>query len=306
MENLQYKDDKLCILDQRLLPNEEKWIEIKNKEQAFDAIKDLAVRGAPAIGIFAGYCMALFSKNNDIYALKKYLDSSRPTAVNLSWATARIVKAYESGKNLLDEAIAIHKEDIEMCKRISEYGLSLLNDGDTILTHCNAGELATSKYGTGLGPLILGKEKGYNFKVYSDETRPLLQGARLTSYELEKAGIDVTVICDNMSGFVMKKGLINAALVGCDRVAANGVGQKIGSGLGTAAFGGLLTMCGYNGMAEVQTASAVSCIRIIFIVAPIAIYLILIVLAWLFKLDKQFPQIQKELEERKRSKASVN
>ena len=212
MENLQYKNDKLYILDQRLLPNEEKWIEIKNKEQAFDAIKDLAVRGAPAIGIFAGYCMALFSKDNDIYALKKYLDSSRPTAVNLSWATARIVKAYESGKNLLDEAIAIHKEDIEMCKRISEYGLSLLNDGDGILTHCNAGELATSKYGTGLGPLILGKEKGYNFKVYSDETRPLLQGARLTSYELEKSGIDVTVICDNMAGFVMKKGLITLCL----------------------------------------------------------------------------------------------
>ena len=117
-----------------------------------------------------------------------------------------------------------------MCKRISEYGLSLLNDGDGILTHCNAGELATSKYGTGLGPLILGKEKGYNFKVYSDETRPLLQGARLTSYELEKAGIDVTVICDNMAGFVMKKGLINAVLVGCDRVAANGdVANKIGT-----------------------------------------------------------------------------
>ena len=208
MENLQYKDDKLSILDQRLLPNEEKWIEIKNKEQAFDAIKDLAVRGAPAIGIFAGYCMALFSKDNDIYALKKYLDSSRPTAVNLSWATARIVKAYESGKNLLDEAIAIHKEDIEMCKRISEYGLSLLNDGDGILTHCNAGELATSKYGTGLGPLILGKEKGYNFKVYSDETRPLLQGARLTSYELEKAGNRVCcleLIPEHISGKLVKE-----------------------------------------------------------------------------------------------------
>ena len=230
MENLQYKDGKLLILDQRLLPNEEKWIEIKNKEQAFDAIKDLAVRGAPAIGIFAGYSMALFSKDNDIYKLKEYLDLSRPTAVNLSWATARIVRAYENGKNLLDEAVAIHKEDIEMCKKISEYGLSLLKDGDGILTHCNAGELATSKYGTGLGPLILGKEKGYNFKVYSDETRPLLQGARLTSYELEKAGIDVTVICDNMAGFVMKKGLINAVLVGCDRVAANGdVANKIGT-----------------------------------------------------------------------------
>ena len=137
----------------------------------------------------------------ETYKLKEYLDSSRPTAVNLSWATQRIIAAYESGKDLIQEAIDIHNEDIEMCRKISEYGLSLLNDGDGVLTHCNAGELATSKYGTGLGPLILGKEKGYNFKVYSDETRPLLQGARLTSYELEKAGIDVTVICDNMAGY---------------------------------------------------------------------------------------------------------
>lgn len=230
MENLKYKNGKLTILDQRLLPNEEKWVEIKSKEDAYDAIKTLAVRGAPAIGIFAGYSMAIFSKENNIYELKKYLDSSRPTAVNLSWATKRIVNAYESGKNLLEEAKAIREEDIEMCRKISEYGLSLLNDGDGILTHCNAGELATSKYGTGLGPLILGKEKGYNFKVFSDETRPLLQGARLTSYELEKARIDVTVICDNMAGFVMKKELINAVLVGCDRVAANGdVANKIGT-----------------------------------------------------------------------------
>lgn len=174
--------------------------------------------------------MAIFSQNNDIYELKKYLDSSRPTAVNLSWATARIVKAYENGKNLMEEAIAIHNEDIEMCRKISEYALTLLHDGDGILTHCNAGELATSKYGTGLGPLILGKEKGYSFKVFSDETRPLLQGARLTSYELEKAGIDVTLICDNMASFVMKQGKINAVLVGCDRVAANGdTANKIGT-----------------------------------------------------------------------------
>ena len=117
-----------------------------------------------------------------------------------------------------------------MCRKISEYGLSLLHNEDGILTHCNAGELATSKYGTGLGPLILGKEKGYNFHVFSDETRPLLQGARLTSYELEKAGIDVTLICDNMASLVMKKGLINAVLVGCDRVAANGdTANKIGT-----------------------------------------------------------------------------
>lgn len=230
MENLRYSNSKLEILDQTLLPNEEKWVEIENKEQAYEAIKKLMVRGAPAIGIFAGYAMALFSKNNDIYELQKYLNSSRPTAVNLSWATARIVKAFEDGRNLMEEAKAIHLEDIEMCRKISEYGLSLLKDGDGILTHCNAGELATSKYGTGLGPLILGKEKGYNFKVFSDETRPLLQGARLTSYELEKAGIDVTLICDNMAGFVMKKGLVNAVLVGCDRVASNGdTANKIGT-----------------------------------------------------------------------------
>lgn len=230
MNNLEYKNKKLYILDQTLLPNAEKWIEIENKEMAYRAIKELMVRGAPAIGIFAAYCMAIFSNDNDIYALKKYLDSSRPTAVNLSWATERIVKAYEDGKNLMEEAIEIHNEDIRMCRKISEYGLSLLKDGDGILTHCNAGELATSKYGTGLGPLILGKEKGYNFKVFSDETRPLLQGARLTSYELEKAGIDVTLICDNMASLVMKQGKINAVLVGCDRVAANGdTANKIGT-----------------------------------------------------------------------------
>lgn len=230
MENLRYNNNRLYIIDQTLLPNEEKWVEIKSKEQAYDAIKRLMVRGAPAIGVFAGYSMALFSKDNDIYDLKEYLDSSRPTAVNLSWATQRIVNAYEQGKNLIEEAAAIQAEDDEMCRKISEYGLSLLKDGDGIITHCNAGELAAGKYGTGLGPLILGKEKGYNFRVFTDETRPLLQGARLTSYELEKAGIDVTLMCDNMAGLVMKKGLVNAVLVGCDRVAANGdTANKIGT-----------------------------------------------------------------------------
>lgn len=230
MINLKFENDGLFILDQTLLPNEERWTQIKCKEDAYYAIKSLAVRGAPAIGIFAGYATALFSRDNDIYELKEYLDSSRPTAVNLSWATARIVSAYEKGKNVIDEAISIHNEDIEMCRKISEYGLSLLKDGDGILTHCNAGELAASRYGTGLGPIILGKEKGYNFKVFSDETRPLLQGARLTSYELEKAGIDVTLICDNMASLVMKEGKINAVLVGCDRVAANGdAANKIGT-----------------------------------------------------------------------------
>lgn len=230
MINIKYTNNKLYILDQTLLPNTEKWVHISSKEKAFEAIKTLMVRGAPAIGIFAGYSMALFSTENDIYELKKYLDSSRPTAVNLSWATGRLVSAYESGRSLIDEAIAIHNEDIEMCRKISEYGLSLLKDSDGILTHCNAGELATSRYGTGLGPLLLGKEQGYDFKVYCDETRPLLQGARLTSLELERAGLDVTLICDNMASLVMKQGKINAVLVGCDRVAENGdTANKIGT-----------------------------------------------------------------------------
>ncbi|MCI9112068.1 MAG: S-methyl-5-thioribose-1-phosphate isomerase [Eubacterium sp.] len=229
MNNIEYKNGKLYILDQTRLPNEEICLEMKSLEDCYHAIKLLQVRGAPAIGIFAAYSLALFHGNN-IEKAKEYLDSSRPTAVNLTWATARIVNAPEQGKNPIDEAIAIHNEDIEMCRKISEYGLSLLKDGDGILTHCNAGELATSKYGTGLGPLILGKERGYNFHVFCDETRPLLQGARLTSYELEKCETDVTLICDNMASLVMKKGLINAVLVGCDRVAANGdTANKIGT-----------------------------------------------------------------------------
>lgn len=228
MQNIKYENGRLYLLDQTLLPNEEKYIEPKTKEDYYYAIKKLQVRGAPAIGIFAAYAMALI--NGDKKELKEYLDSSRPTAVNLSWATTKMLKAYNDGKDLISEAIAIHNEDIAMCKKISEYGLSLLNDGDGILTHCNAGALATSEYGTGLGPLLLGKEKGYDFKVFCDETRPLLQGARLTAYELTKAGIDTTVICDNMASLVMKQGKINAVLVGTDRIAANGdIANKIGT-----------------------------------------------------------------------------
>ena len=228
MQNMYLKGGKLFVLDQTKLPNEEVYFTPKTKEDYYYAIKTLQVRGAPAIGIFAGYAMALLDENKE--ELKAYLDSCRPTAVNLSYATSRMLKAYKDGKNLLDEATAIHNEDIEMCRKISEYGLSLLHDGDGVLTHCNAGELATSKYGTGLGPLILGAEKGYNFHAYVDETRPLLQGARLTSYELEKAGIDTTLICDNMASLVMKQGKINAVLVGTDRIAANGdIANKIGT-----------------------------------------------------------------------------
>lgn len=228
MQNMYLKGGKLFVLDQTKLPNEEVYFNPKTKEDYYYAIKTLQVRGAPAIGIFAGYAMAILDEDKE--ELKAYLDSCRPTAVNLSYATSRMLKAYKDGKNLLDEAMAIHNEDIEMCRKISEYGLSLLHNEDGVLTHCNAGELATSKYGTGLGPLILGAEKGYNFHAYVDETRPLLQGARLTSYELEKAGIDTTLICDNMASLVMKQGKINAVLVGTDRIAANGdIANKIGT-----------------------------------------------------------------------------
>ncbi len=228
MQNIKFENGRLLLLDQTLLPNTEKYFEPKTKEDYFNAIKTLQVRGAPAIGIFAAYAMALLDENKK--DLKEYLDSARPTAVNLSWSTSRMLKAYNEGKSLIDEAVAIHNEDKALCRKISEYGLSLLNDGDGILTHCNAGALAASEYGTGLGPLLLGKEKGYEFHVYSDETRPLLQGARLTAYELEKAGIDVTLICDNMASLVMKQGKINAVLVGADRIASNGdTANKIGT-----------------------------------------------------------------------------
>ncbi|NLV87452.1 MAG: S-methyl-5-thioribose-1-phosphate isomerase [Clostridiales bacterium] len=251
MENIRYdeNENKLYIIDQSLLPNEEREILLDTAEQMFDAIKKLKVRGAPAIGICAGYCLYVLStkinaKNTDdfINQLEKYADylnSSRPTAVNLSWALRRMTSLAKKNKalpmeeikrNLLQCARDIHNEDIDMCRRISEHGLTLIKNGDGILTHCNAGPLATSKYGTALGPILLGKERGMEFRVYADETRPLLQGARLTSYELYKAEVDVTLICDNMANTVMKNGWIDAVFVGCDRVAANGdTANKIGT-----------------------------------------------------------------------------
>ncbi len=251
IDNIRLAEDGLSviILDQTQLPNRTEYLTLRTPEEMYEAILLLRVRGAPAIGICAGYCMYVLARQMDerdydafarrFHELKEYLNSSRPTAVNLSWALNRMERVVtnhagepveEILKLLEQECKAIHQEDIQMCRAISEYGLTLLKDGDGILTHCNAGPLATSRYGTALGPLFLGKERGMNFKVFADETRPLLQGARLTSYELQKGGIDVTLICDNMASIVMKNGWINACLVGCDRVAANGDGaNKIGT-----------------------------------------------------------------------------
>ena len=213
----------VIILDQTQLPNRTEYLTLKTAEDIYNAIKILAVRGAPAIGICAGYGMFVLADQKkdldyetfakEMHGNGEYLISSRPTAVNLSWAIRRVLKLVDEStdvnkiiERLHDEAINIHNEDIEMCYKVSEYGLSLIKDGDGILTHCNTGPMATSKYGTAIGPVLLGKERGREFHVFADETRPLLQGARLTAFELQKAGVDVTLICDNMASLVMKNG----------------------------------------------------------------------------------------------------
>ena len=239
----------VVILDQTLLPNEVKYLTLRAPEEMVEAIQSLRVRGAPAIGICAGYCLAALAQQRkglppdrfraELHRLSARLNASRPTAVNLSRALGRLGRrAHAMGDAapaavaaaLREEAIAIHQEDVAMCRAISEHGLTLLRDGDGVLTHCNAGPLATSQYGTALGPLLLGTERGMRFRVFADETRPLLQGARLTAYELHQAGVDVTLICDNMASIVMKNGWVDACFVGCDRVAANGdAANKIGT-----------------------------------------------------------------------------
>lgn len=240
---------ELLIIDQTKLPGKTEILRLSTAKEIWDAIYLLQVRGAPAIGVSAAfgiYILATQIEAEDFetfyteFAKKRdYLDSSRPTAVNLSWALKRMDAVCVANKDkykdglldiLLKEAIAIKEEDTHVCKMIGEYGLELVKPGDGILTHCNAGQLATSKYGTATAPIYLGQEKGYNFRVFADETRPLLQGARLTAYELHSSGVDVTLICDNMSAMVMKNGWVNAVFVGCDRVAANGdTANKIGT-----------------------------------------------------------------------------
>lgn len=249
IKGVSLENNALVILDQTLLPNEKTFIKLIEMEDVWEAIYSLRVRGAPAIGIAAGYGVYLGTKasraNNyeelykDFKKVKKYLGTARPTAVNLFWALDRMDKRFKSEigqdveviKNALkEEAEKIHREDEEVCEKIGEYALSLLKPGMGLLTHCNAGTIATAKYGTALAPMYLGQQRGYEFKVFADETRPLLQGARLTAWELMEVGVDVTLICDNMASVVMKEGKIQAVLVGCDRVSANGdFANKIGT-----------------------------------------------------------------------------
>ncbi|MDO4976287.1 MAG: S-methyl-5-thioribose-1-phosphate isomerase [Eubacteriales bacterium] len=241
----------LVIIDQTKLPNRIEILSLTAQEDIWDAIYLLKVRGAPAIGVAAAIGIYLAAREieaddyNTFYEKFKkasgYLNSSRPTAVNLSWALKRMEQIVIDSKELPlaeivellhKEALKIRQEDIDVCRNIGRYGLSLVKPGDGLLTHCNAGQLATVKYGTATAPMYLGHEQGYNFKIYCDETRPLLQGARLTSFELASAGMDVTVLCDNMSASLMREGKVNAIFVGCDRVAANGdAANKIGTSM---------------------------------------------------------------------------
>jgi methylthioribose-1-phosphate isomerase len=237
-------------LDQTLLPGEIKYSELRSEDELREAIVSLRVRGAPAIGIFAAFALYVLARQirADSYAQfldvllhhSARLDSARPTAVNLSKQLRRMERLVKSmsGASIPDilsamrtQAELIQQEDIEMCHAISEFGLSLIGDGFGVMTHCNAGPIATSRYGTALGPILLAHERGVSVKAFCCETRPLLQGARLTSFELDSAGVDVTLICDNMASIVMKEGKIDAVFVGCDRVAINGdTANKIGTG----------------------------------------------------------------------------
>jgi methylthioribose-1-phosphate isomerase len=251
--SLRWNADHLELLDQRLLPEEILYLNLTQVEQVWEAIRQLKVRGAPAIGIAAAYgvyfAAARFIEQNpsataqdvveEVKKQAEYLATSRPTAVNLFWALDRMKLRTEAlsqtepanlAIGLLHEAQLIHTEDEETCRMIGEHALSLFESGMGVLTHCNAGGLATAKYGTALAPFYLALEKGIELKVFADETRPVLQGARLTAFELQQAGVDVTLICDNMAGMVMSKGWIQAVIVGTDRVAANGdFANKIGT-----------------------------------------------------------------------------
>ncbi len=244
---IEWLGDRIKIIDQTELPHKEVFLELHDYREVTEAIKKLRIRGAPDIGVAAAYGLALGAQNIKTDSKDEFLSklrpvsvtlaSSRPTAVNLFWALARMNKVAQGGENvaqikkdLISEAKRIEYENDEANRRLSELGAELIQDGFTILTHCNAGALATAAYGTALGVIKMAKEQGKRVKVYATETRPLLQGARLTTWELLKENIPVTLITDNMAGHFMHKGNIDCVIVGADRIAANGdVANKIGT-----------------------------------------------------------------------------
>ncbi len=240
--------NRLLALDQTKLPQKTVVLALQTREELFEAIQSLRVRGAPAIGVAAAIGLAVFaneSRQTEVPAFcaevrenAAYLKAARPTAVNLPWALGEMEKVLESGAQTVEKlkaaftsrALELHAADIEVCRRIGENGAPLLKNCRAVLTHCNAGRLAAVKYGTALAPIYMAKEQGHSIAVYADETRPLLQGARLTAYELHEAGIDVTVLCDSAASYVLGSGKVQAVLVGCDRVAANGdTANKVGT-----------------------------------------------------------------------------
>ncbi|WP_418792560.1 S-methyl-5-thioribose-1-phosphate isomerase [Phosphitispora sp. TUW77] len=249
MNTMEWHDAGLLLLDQTLLPIEVKYINCSTVEDVVEAIKTMKVRGAPAIGVAAAYGLALgalhsesidrMSFDNEIEVAGRMLGATRPTAVNLFWALNRMLDVLHSNcdkgvpemkRILLDEAHRILLEDIEMNQRIGSFGSQLVPPGARVLTHCNAGALATGGYGTALGVIRAAHESGKQIQVFADETRPLLQGARLTAWELQQDNIPVTLITDSMAGYLMRKGIIDLAVVGADRIAANGdVANKIGT-----------------------------------------------------------------------------
>lgn len=239
----------LRLLDQTRLPAEITYRNCTTAEEVHLAIRQLCVRGAPAIGVAAAYglCLGTFSERSSaesslskaVQSVSTYLKGARPTAVNLGWAVDRTARCFDSTAGqtssqrwarMLEEARRIHMEELNACRKIGEYGSPLINDGCGVLTHCNAGALATVGYGTALAPLYVAQEQGRHFRVFADETRPLLQGARLTAFELHRSGIDVTVLCEGAAAALMASGAVNLVIVGADRIAANGdTANKIGT-----------------------------------------------------------------------------
>ncbi len=246
---VRWMDGRLFLLDQTRLPLETVTEEQTSVEQVWDSIKQLKVRGAPAIGVAAAYGLLVALRDKldlspeafiaEVRKQSAYLDSARPTAVNLGWAMRRMAARAEAASGLAAgeifvaltaEATAIHEEDRQLCLGMGTHGATLIREGMGILTHCNAGALATSELGTALAPMYVAQSRGVSFRVYADETRPLLQGARLTAWELQQSGIDITLITDNMAAHLMSEGLIDLVITGTDRVAANGdVANKIGT-----------------------------------------------------------------------------